>query len=78
MEDNKKVEWTTTIVNGLMFHQFSNRVLVTYNLETTEIKVFKDGEVIRTTSDITKVSDYLNFLDSIAKDAYTLDLFDGA
>lgn len=78
MENNKKVEWTTIIANGLMFHQFSNRVLVTYNFETTWIKVFKDGEIIRTISNITNVADYANFLDSVAKDTYTLDCFDNS
>ena len=77
MEDNN-VEWTTTKANGLMFHQFNNRVLVTYNLETTEIKVFKDGEVIRTTSDITNVQAYTNFLESVAKDTQDLERFDNS
>lgn len=69
---NWETEFNTS--ENLMIHTFSDRVKVMANLNTGEVKTFRDGEEIDRRTDM-PISDYERFLITIAKDADKLKDF---
>lgn len=71
-----KYSWSTVFdtSNNLMIHTFSERVEVTSNIKTGEIKVIKDGNVVQNVSN-PAIAAYESFLLNVAKEAKTLQTF---
>ena len=71
-----KFSWNTVFdtANNLMIHTFSERVEVTSNIKTGEIKVIKDGNVVQNLSN-PAITAYESFLLDVAKDAKKLESF---
>lgn len=69
--------WSTVFdtANNLMIHTFSERVEVTSNIKTGEIKVIKDGSVVQNLSN-PAIASYESFLLNVAKDAQKLESFE--
>lgn len=74
--ETTKYNWNTEFntADNLMIHTFSDRVKVSANLTTGEIKIFRDGEEIVRRTDM-PISDYEKFLIATAKDADKLKDF---
>lgn len=72
-----KYNWSTVFdtANNMMIHTFSERVEVTSNIKTGEIKVIKDGNVVQNLSN-PAIAAYENFLLQVAKDAQKLESFE--
>ena len=71
-----KFSWNTVFdtANNLMIHTISERVEVTSNIKTGEIKVIKDGNVVQNLSN-PAIAAYESFLLDVAKDAKKLESF---
>jgi hypothetical protein len=71
-----KLSWNTEFItaDNLMIHTFSDRVKVVSNIQTGEIRIFRDNEVIGRRNDM-PISEYERFLLTIAKDATKLQGF---
>jgi hypothetical protein len=71
-----RLSWNTEFdtANNLMIHTFNYRVKVVTNIQTGEIKTFRDDKVIDRQNDM-PISDYERFLISIAVDANKLNGF---
>lgn len=69
--------WSTVFdtANNLMIHTFSERVEVTSNIKTGEIKVIKDGSVVQNLFN-PAIAAYESFLLNVAKDAQKLESFE--
>jgi hypothetical protein len=71
-----KLSWNTEFItaDNLMIHTFSDRVKVVSNIQTGEIRIFRDNEEIGRRNDM-PISEYERFLLTIAKDATKLQGF---